>query len=156
MSVIEGGTAILFAIVIYGLFYGLTGAQVRKVVIADEEPIARVFGFLGVAVVALMVWAMVGGFVYWGILIWFRIWLRDSHPWRQDILSATGWFPYGLVFKYGHLPVGGIRGAVIFIGFPFVLLIAGGAVGIGLRIRDALRPVKPIGARQMGFRETAQ
>jgi hypothetical protein len=137
MGVIEGGTAVLFAIVIYGLFYGLTGAQVRKVVIADEEPVVRIFGFLGIAVVALMVWALVGGFVYWGILIWFRIWLQDPHPWRQVILSTTGWFPFGLLFKYGRFPVGGIRGAAILIIFPFVLLLAGGAVAIGLRIRDA-------------------
>jgi hypothetical protein len=137
MGVIEGGTAVLFAIVIYALFYGLTGAQVRKVLIADEVPVVRIFGFLGIAFVALMVWAIVGAFVYWGILIWFRIWLQAPHPWRQDILSATGWFPFGALFKYGHIPVGGVRAALILIGFPIALLIAGGIVAVGLRVHDA-------------------
>src|SRR5690348_5360022 len=117
MGVIEGGTAVLFAIVIYAIFYGLAGAQVRKLLVADEEPVVRILGFFGIAFVALMIWAIVGAFVYWGILIWFRIWLRDPHPWRQEILSATGWFPMGLLLKYGHVPKGGIRAAIIFFGF---------------------------------------
>jgi hypothetical protein len=154
MGVIEGGTAVLFAIIIYGIFYGLTGAQVRKVIIADEEPVVRIFGFFGIAFVALMLWAMVGAFVYWGILIWFRIWLRDPHPWRQEVLSATGWFPFGLFFRYGHVPTGGIRGVVILVGLPVMLLLAGGAVAVGLRMRDALVRATAAGRRQIGSRGT--
>ena len=98
---VEGGTAVLFAIVIYALYYGITGMQVYKVLVADEEPITRVLWFVGIAFVSMMVWAIVGGFVYWGILIWFRIWLRQPHAWHQQILSMTGWFPFGLLLKYG-------------------------------------------------------
>ena len=58
MGVIEGGTAVLFAIVIYAIFYGLAGTQVRKLLIADEEPVVRILGFFGIAFVALMVWAI--------------------------------------------------------------------------------------------------
>jgi hypothetical protein len=144
MGVIEGGTAVLFAIVIYAIFYGLAGTQVRKLLVADEEPVVRILGFFGIAFVALMVWAIVGAFVYWGILIWFRIWLRDPHPWRQDILSATGWFPFGLLYKYGHIPAGGIRAVLILLGFPVALLLAGGVVAVGLRIQTMLeRPRVP-------------
>lgn len=155
MGVIEGGTAVLFAIVIYALFYGLTGAQVRKVLVADEEPVVRIFGFLGIAFVALMVWAIVGAFVYWGILIWFRIWLQETHPWRQDILSATGWFPFGALFKYGHIPAGGVRGAIILLGFPVGLLIAGGVVAVGLRVRDGVVRATASSRHEMKSRGTA-
>src|SRR5436309_2668110 len=99
MGVIEGGTAVLFAIVIYAIFYGLAGAQVRKLLVADEEPVVRILGFFGIAFVALMVWAIVGAFVHVGMLVWFRIWLRDPHPWRQQILRVTDWFPLALLFK---------------------------------------------------------
>lgn len=137
MGFIEGGTAVLFAIVMYAIFYAIVGMQVRNVVTADEEPIARVFGFLGISFVALMVWGILGGFVYWVILIWFRIWLRDPHPWRQEILSTTGWFPFGFILKHGPFPVGAIRGVVLLFGFPVVLQVAAGIVALILRVRDA-------------------
>jgi hypothetical protein len=155
MGVIEGGTAVLFAIVIYAIFYGLTGAQVRKVLVADEEPVVRVFGFLGIVVVALMVWAVVGAFVHVGLLVWFRIWLRDPHPWRQEILNITDWFPVGLLFQYGPFPPGGMRIVVILVGFTIVVIIAAGMVAIGLRIRGAFqRPLVP-GERRMGSSNAA-
>lgn len=138
MGFIEGGTAVLFAVIMYAVYWGVAGAQVRKIVIADEEPRLRFFWFLGVAFASIMVWAMVGALVYWVILIWFRIWLRDPHPWRQEILSATGWFPFGLILRHGPFPKGGAQGAVVFLGYPFVLLIAAGCVAIVLRVRDVV------------------
>ena len=143
MGFIEGGTAVLFAIVIYALYYGITGMQVYKILVADEEPGTRVFWFLGITFVSMMVWAIVGGFVYWGILIWFRIWLRQPHAWHQQILSMTGWFPFGLLLKYGPFPKGGIRGIVIFVGYPVVLLLAAGVVAVVLRVRGAFERDTP-------------
>jgi hypothetical protein len=137
MDFIEASTAVLYAIVIYAIYYGITGVQVYKVLIADEEPLTRVFWFIGIAFVSLMFWAIVGGVVYWGILIWFRIWLQDPHAWQPAILSATGWFPFGLILKHGPFPEGGVRGLVIFAGYPVVLLIAAGVMGLCLRARDA-------------------
>lgn len=155
MGFIEGGTAVLFAVVIYALYYGITGMQVYKVLTADEEPKTRVFWFVGIAFVSMMVWAIVGGFVYWGILIWFRVWLRQPHAWHQQILSMTGWFPFGLILKYGPFPKGGIRGIVIFAGYPVVLLIAAGVVSLVLRVRGAfdrgasrVRPGTPARAKE--------
>lgn len=136
MGFIEGGTAVLFAIILYALFYAITGTQVYNVLVADEERVTRAFWFLGIAFVSMMVWAIVGAVVYWGILIWFRIWLRQPHAWHQQILSATGWFPFGLILRYGPFPVGGVRGVVIFAGYPVVLLVAAGAMGLCLRARD--------------------
>src|SRR5690348_18364524 len=95
MGFIEGGTAVLYAIVIYAIYYGIVGMQVQTLLTADEEPGTRVFWFVGITFVSIMVWAIVGAVVYWGILIWFRIWLREPHAWRQEILSDTGWFPFG-------------------------------------------------------------
>jgi hypothetical protein len=135
MGFIEAGSAVLFAIVVYAIFYGMAGVQIRKVLIADEEPITRVFWFLGATFISFMVWAMVGAVVYWGILIWFRIWLKQPHAWHAQILSATGWFPFGLILKHGPFPEGGLRGLVIFGGYPFVVLIAAGVVAICLRVR---------------------
>jgi hypothetical protein len=155
MGVIEGGTAVLFAIVIYALFYGLTGAQVRKLLVADEEPVVRIFGFLGIVFVALMVWAIVGAFVHVGLLVWFRIWLRDPHPWRQHILNVTDWFPVGLLFQYGPFPPGGLRILAIVVGFSIVLMFAAGAVAIGLRIRTALQRPIVHGKRRMGSSNAA-
>ena len=137
MGFIEGGTAVLFAVSMYGLFYAIAGAQVQKVLIADEEPTTRVFWFFGIAFVSLMVWAMVGAFVYWVILIWFRIWLREPHAWRQQILSDTGWFPFGVILKHGPIPPGGVRGIVIFAGYPIVLLVAASVVALWLRLQRA-------------------
>ena len=137
MDFIQASTAVLFAIVMYALYYGATGIQVYKALVADEEPITRVLWFVGIAFVSLMLWAIVGGVVYWGILIWFRIWLQDPHAWQPAILSATGWFPFGLILKHGPFPEGGIRGIVIFAGFPIVLLVAGGIMGLYLRAHDA-------------------
>src|SRR5205085_12558353 len=117
--------------------------EVYKVMVADEEPRTRVLWFVGIAFVSMMVWAIVGGFVYWGILIWFRVWLRQPHAWHQQILSATGWFPFGLILKYGPFPKGGIRGIVIFAGYPVVLLIAAGVVALALRVRGALERETP-------------
>jgi len=133
MGLIEGGVAVLYAIALYAVYYGIVGAQVHRALIADEEPGTRVFWFFGITFVGLMVWAMVGAVVYWGILIWFRIWLRDPHPWRQEILSDTGWFPFGLILKHGPIPTGGVRGAFVFLGFPFVLLIAAGVAALWSR-----------------------
>jgi hypothetical protein len=148
MGFIEGGTAVLFAIVIYALYYGITGMQVYKALVADEEPITRVLWFVGIAFVSMMVWALVGGFVYWGILIWFRIWLRQPHAWHQQILSTTGWFPFGLILRYGRFPTGGIRGLVIFGGYPVVLLIVAGIVALVLRVRSVFEQDAPhAGAR---------
>lgn len=157
MGVIEGGTAVLFAIVIYGLFYGLTGAQVRKVLVADEEPGVRVLGFLGIAFIALMVWACVGAFVHVGCLVWFRIWLREPHAWRQQILRVTNWFPLGLLLKYGPLAKaqGGIRLLVILVLFPMILLLAGGAVALGLRVRGMMERPTVGGERHVGSRGAA-
>lgn len=134
MGFIEGGVAVLFAIVLYAIYYGIVGTQVYRALIADEEPGTRVFWFAGITFVSLMVWAIVGAFVYWGILIWFRIWLKDPHPWRQEILSDTGWFPFGVILKHGPVPTGGVRGAFIFLAYPVVLLIAAGMAAIGHRI----------------------
>ncbi len=134
MGFIEGGTAVLFAVIMYGIYYGLLGIQVQKVLIADEEPMTRFLWFIGVAFVSMMVWAMVGAFVYWVILIWFRIWLQEPHAWRQQILSATGWFPFGFILKHAPIPTGGVRGLVIFGGYPFVTLIAAGVVALAMRV----------------------
>ncbi len=134
MGLIEGGVAVLYAIVLYAIYYGIVGAQLHKALVADEEPGTRVFWFFGITFVALMVWAMVGAVVYWGILIWFRIWLKDPHPWRQEILSDTGWFPFGLILKHGPIPTGGVRGAFVFLSFPFVLLIAAGVAALWQRV----------------------
>lgn len=144
MGFIEGGTAILFAIVIYAIYYGITGMQVYKALTADEEPLTRVWWFVGITFASMMVWAIVGGFVYWGILIWFRIWLgKQPHPWFQQILSATGWFPFGLILKHGHIPAGGARGLTIFAGYPVVLLVAAGVVAIVLRVRGLFERETP-------------
>ena len=131
MGLIEGGTAVLYAVVLYALYYGIVGMQVYKVLTADEEPMTRVLWFVGITFVSIMVWAIVGAVVYWGILIWFRIWL-GSQPqvWLQDILSDTGWFPFGFILKHAPIPKGGVRGAFIFLGYPFVLLIAAGAAAL--------------------------
>ncbi|MHB8646172.1 MAG: hypothetical protein ACYDAR_10340 [Thermomicrobiales bacterium] len=135
MGFIEGGTAVLYAIVLYALYYGIVGTQVYKALIADEEPLTRVFWFIGITFVSLMVWAMIGAVVYWGILIWFRIWLQQPHAWRQEILSVTGWFPFGLILKHGPIPTGGVRGLFILLGYPVVLLIAAGIAAIGSHAR---------------------
>ncbi len=137
MGFIEGGTAVLYAIVLYALYYGMVGMQVYKVLTADEEPLTRVLWFIGITFVSIMVWAIVGAVVYWGILIWFRIWL-GSQPqfWLQDVLSDTGWFPFGFIFKHATIPMGGVRGAFIFLGYPFVLLIAAGLVAVCIAARD--------------------
>ena len=58
MGFIEGGTAILFAIVIYAIYYGITGMQVYKALTADEEPLTRVWWFVGITFASLMVWAI--------------------------------------------------------------------------------------------------
>ena len=100
MGFIEGGTAVLYAIVLYALYYGIVGMQVYKVLTADEEPMTRVLWFIGITFVSIMVWAIVGAVVYWGILIWFRIWLGSQpQSWLQDVLSDTGWFPNGYPAK---------------------------------------------------------
>lgn len=137
MDFIEGGTAVLYAIILYALYYGIVGMQVYKVLTADEEPMTRAFWFVGIAFVSLMVWAIVGAVVYWGILIWFRIWLQQPHAWLQEILSDTGWFPFGLILKHGPIPTGGVRGAFILFGYPVVLLIAAGLAALWLRISGA-------------------
>ncbi len=152
MDFLQAGTAVLFAIVIYALYYGITGVQTYKVLVADEEPVTRAFWFLGITFVSIMVWAIVGGVVYWGILIWFRIWLQQPHAWQPAILSATGWFPFGLILKHGPFPEGGARGIAILVGYPVVLLIAAGVMGLCLRARDAwgeraathIRPGAPV------------
>ncbi|GEM_PF-5053971 len=136
MGFIEGGIAVLYAIILYAIYYSIVGMQVYKVLIADEEPVTRVFWFIGITFVSLMVWAMVGAVVYWGILIWFRIWLREPHAWRQEILSVTGWFPFGVILKHGPIPQGGVRGLFIFLSYPVVLLIAAGMAAIGVRAHD--------------------
>jgi hypothetical protein len=134
MGFIEGGTAVLYAIILYAIYYGIAGMQVYKVLTADEEPMTRVFWFIGIVFVSIMVWAMVGAVVYWGILIWFRIWLGPQpHVWLQEILSDTGWFPFGLILRYGPIPTGGLRGAFIFLGYPVVVLIAAAVVALWLR-----------------------
>ncbi|MCA1723862.1 MAG: hypothetical protein LC748_06360 [Thermomicrobia bacterium] len=133
MGFIEGGTAVLYAVIFYALYYGIIGTQTYKLLVADEEPMTRVFWFVGIAFVSIMVWAIVGAVVYWGILIWFRIWLREPHAWRQDILSDTGWFPFGFILKHAPIPTGGVRGAFIFLGYPVVLLIAAGLVALWTR-----------------------
>ncbi|MGI8857729.1 MAG: hypothetical protein ACR2JW_18495 [Thermomicrobiales bacterium] len=148
MDFLQAGTAVLFAIVMYALYYGITGVQVYKVLVADEEPVTRAFWFLGITFVSIMVWAIVGGVVYWGILIWFRIWLQQPHAWQPAILSATGWFPFGLILKHGPFPEGGTRGIVIIAGYPVVLLIAAGVMGLCLRARAAWEeratpPIRP-------------
>ena len=143
MGFIEGGAAVLYAIVLYAIYYGITGVQVYKALVADEEPMTRVLWFIGITFASMMVWAIVGGVVYWGILIWFRIWLRQPHAWHQQILSTTGWFPFGLILKHGPFPAGGVRGIIIFAGYPIVLLIAAGIMGLCLRARDAWDHVSP-------------
>lgn len=136
MGFIEGGTAVLYAIVLYAIYYGIVGMQVYKVLTADEEPLTRVFWFVGITFVSIMVWAIVGAVVYWGILIWFRIWLGSQpHVWLQDILSDTGWFPFGLILKHAPIPMGGVRGAFIFFGYPVVLLIAAGIAALCIAAR---------------------
>ncbi len=134
MDFIEGGTAVLYAIILYALYYAVVGMQVYKALTADEEPLTRAFWFVCITFVSLMVWAIVGAVVYWGILIWFRIWLQQPHAWLQEILSDTGWFPFGLILKHGPIPVGGVRGAFILFGHPVVLLIAAGMVALWLRV----------------------
>jgi len=136
MGFIEGGTAVLYAIIVYAIYYGMAGTQVYKILVADEEPVLRVFWFIGITFVSLMVWAIVGAVVYWGILIWFRIWLRQPHAWRQEILSVTGWFPFGVILKHGPVPQGGVRGAFILLGYPVALLIAAGVVAVGHHVGD--------------------
>ena len=136
MGFIEGGIEVLYAIMLYAIYYGIVGMQVYKVLTADEEPMTRVFWFVGIVFVSIMVWAIVGAVVYWGILIWFRIWLGPQpQSWLQEILSDTGWFPFGLILRYGPIPTGGVRGAFIFLGYPVVVLIATGVVAIWLRVR---------------------
>ncbi len=137
MDFIEGGTAVLYAIILYAMYYGIVGMQVYKVLTADEEPLTRAFWFVGITFVSLMVWAIVGAVVYWGILIWFRIWLQQPHVWLREILSDTGWFPFGLILKHGPVPTGGVRGAFILVGYPVVLLIAAGLVALWLRVSGA-------------------
>jgi len=133
MDFIEGGTAVLYAIILYALYYAIVGMQMYKALTADEEPLTRAFWFVGITFVSLMVWAIVGAVVYWGILIWFRIWLQQPHAWLQEILSDTGWFPFGLILKHGPIPTGGVRGLFIFLSYPVVLLIAAGMAAIGVR-----------------------
>jgi hypothetical protein len=136
MDFIEGGTAVLYAIILYGIYYGILGMQVYKVLTADEEPMTRVFWFVGIVFVSIMVWAIVGAVVYWGILIWFRIWLGSQpQTWLQEVLSDTGWFPFGLILRYGPVPTGGVRGGFIFLGYHGVVLIAAGVVALWLRVR---------------------
>jgi hypothetical protein len=137
MGFIEGGTAVLYAIVLYAIYYGIVGTQVYKVLIADEEPVTRLLWFIGITFVSIMVWAIVGAIVYWGILIWFRIWLGSQpQSWLQDVLSDTGWFPFGFIFKHATIPTGGVRGAFIFLGYPVVLLIAAGVAALCISARN--------------------
>jgi hypothetical protein len=151
MDFIEGGIALLYAIMLYGIYYGIVGMQVYKVLTADEEPMTRVFWFIGIAFVSIMVWAIVGAVVYWGILIWFRIWLGSQpQSWLQEMLSDTGWFPFGLILRYGPIPTGGARGAFIFVGYPVVMLAAAGVVALCLhmqrgweRMTARRTPIKP-------------
>lgn len=148
MGFIEGGTAVLYAIVLYAIYYGIVGTQVYKVLIADEEPMTRVLWFVGITFVSIMVWAIVGAVVYWGILIWFRIWLGSQpQAWLQDILSDTGWFPFGFIFKHAPIPTGGVRGAFIFLGYPVLLLIAAGLVAIWMAMRGGWEKMTARGAR---------
>lgn len=150
-GLLEGGTAVLFAVVLYALFYAIAGAQLRALLVADESPAYRVFGTLGVLAVAAIVWSFVGALVYWGILIWFRIWLQEPHAWRQQILSLTGWFPFGALFKYGPFPAGGPRAVAIVVGFPLCMFLAAGVVAICHWLRRDERADAPVSGGTMAL-----
>ncbi len=134
-QLVEGGTAVLYAVVLYAAFYGIAGAQLRNVLVADESPAWRIFAALGVIIVSSVVWLLVGTLVYWGNLVWFRIWLQEPHAWRGQILSLTGWFPFGALFKYGPFPAGGLRAVAIVLGYPATLLVCAGLWSLWHRLR---------------------
>ena len=90
---VEGGIAVLFAAAVYGAFFAVAGAQLHRALFADEGPGMRTFYAVVVAVISGIVWVMVGAVVYWGILLWFRFFLQEPQPWRQQLLAPHALVP---------------------------------------------------------------
>lgn len=139
-GLLQGGPAVLFAIVIYSAFFALAGAQLWRVLAADESVAVRLFGSLAVIVVSFVVWVLVGAMVYWGILLWFRFLLQEPHAWRQQILDLTAWFPFGALFRTRTFPPGLATALAILIGYPVTLLIAAAIVALWRYLRHDATP----------------
>lgn len=139
-GLLQGGPAVLFAVIIYGIFYALAGGQFRRVLVADESIGMRVFSSLAVIVVSAVIWMLVGAVVYWSILLWFRFLLQEPHAWRQQILDLTAWFPCGALFGIGAFPPGVGRVAEILLSYPAMLLLAAMLIACWQHIRGESVP----------------
>jgi len=134
-TIIEGGIAVLFAVAVYGAFFALAGAQVRRALFADEGPGLRAFYAVAVMALSAIVWVMVGAVVYWGILLWFRFFLQEPQPWRQQLLDLTRWFPAGLLVTTPLFRGEAGRALAVVLGYPATLLLAAVAVALWRRVR---------------------
>lgn len=134
-GVIEGGVAVLFAAAMYAGFFAVAGAQLRRALTADEEPGLRAFYSVAVVLLSAIVWVMVGAVVYWGILLWFRFFLQEYQPWRQQILGLTSWFPAGLLVATGLFRAESGRALAVLLGYPAALFLAAGLTGLWRRAR---------------------
>lgn len=129
-TIIEGGIAVLFAAAVYGAFFVAAGAQLRRALFADEGPGMRAFYAVAVVAISAIVWVMVGAVVYWGILLWFRFFLQEPQPWRQQLLDRTRWFPAGLLVTTPLFKGEAGRALAVVLGYPATLLLAAGAVAL--------------------------
>lgn len=134
-GLLQGGPAVLFAVAMYGVFFALVGEQLRRVLVADESVAARIFGSLAVVVLSAVVWVLVGTVVFWTILLWFRFLLQEPHPWRQQIIDLTAWFPIGALLRTRAFSPGLASGLAVLIGYPAALGIAAGMVALWHQIR---------------------
>lgn len=134
-TIIEGGIAVLFAAAVYGAFFVAAGAQLRRTLFADEGPGMRAFYAVAVVAISAIVWVMVGAVVYWGILLWFRFFLQEPQPWRQQLLDRTRWFPAGLLVTTPLFKGEAGRALAVVLGYPAVLLLVAGGIALWQRGR---------------------
>lgn len=134
-GVIEGGVAVLFAVVAYGAFFAAAGAQLHRALTADEGAGLRAFYAAAVVAVSAIAWVLVGAMVYGGTLLWFRFFLQQPQPWRQQILDRTRWFPAGVLVETGAFPPGAGRGLAVLLGYPAALFLAAALVALWRRLR---------------------
>lgn len=139
-GLLQGGPAVLFAVIIYGIFYAIAGEQFRRVLVADESTPVRVFSGLAVIVVSAVIWVLVGTIVYWGILLWFGFLLQEPHAWRQHVLDLTAWFPCGALLSTGVFAPGIARAVAILLGYPAMLFLAALLITFWRRIRSNIAP----------------
>ncbi len=129
-GLLQGGPAVLFAVAMYGVFFAFVGEQLRRVLVADESIVARLFGSIAVVVISAVVWVLVGTVVFWTVLLWFRFLLQEPHAWRQQIIDATAWFPIGALLRTHAFAPGLASGLAVLIGYPTSLGVAAGIVAL--------------------------